>query len=290
MRNPAPRPPRSTSYCILVGHLWTTSLILTLSLALPAGIVFFTYPFFHPLLVLLLAFLGFVTGLAVSWLWWSYIIPHWRIWAFNSVSEDDWVDLQNKAIQYRLIWPTHSSFNQTEIRSPEIEQQIAYIDERILELREVEDIKLDLELPDQSLYFLNTKRFGFTVVLFLLMIVSGIVMCLENWLGLIVVLSALLVGYPLLPYFSFLREREPLLIIDEQGIKANLGKTPHLAWKEIESIYISDDARELIFYKKNDAETIRFKLDYIDVPTKNQLLSLIKVYSERDGERYMQRN
>ncbi|MEO0338010.1 MAG: hypothetical protein AAF242_02235 [Bacteroidota bacterium] len=290
MKMPASQSPKSIGYYILIGHLWSTSLALAVSLGLPALIVGLTYAFLHPILVLFLAFFGFVSGLAISWLWWSYIIPHWRIWAFNSLPEDDWVALQNKAIQYRLIWPTHSRFNQTEIRSPEVNAQIAAIEERILELREVGDLILDLELPTQSLYYLNRRRLGFTLILFTLMIVAGIVMCFESWLGLCVVVPALLIGYPILGYLPFLRDQDPIMIIDEYGIQSSLGNTLYLAWEDLDSIYISDDARELILYKKQDTEAVRFKLDYLDVPDKNQLLSLIKVYSERDGQRYMQRN
>jgi hypothetical protein len=66
-----------------------------------------------------LAALAGVVGLAAipaAWLWWSYTVPKWRIWALQSV--DDWPELEGQAIEAGLIWQRGSSFEKTEIKSP----------------------------------------------------------------------------------------------------------------------------------------------------------------------------
>jgi hypothetical protein len=50
-----------------------------------------------------------------AWLWWSYAVPKWRLWALRNV--DDWQLLEKLAIREKLIWPRRSVFNLTEIKT-----------------------------------------------------------------------------------------------------------------------------------------------------------------------------
>jgi hypothetical protein len=59
--------------------------------------------------------MGFVLGFILAWLYWSIMITKWRLWAFENVCNVH--ELKERAVQEKLIWPDHSIFEKTEIRS-----------------------------------------------------------------------------------------------------------------------------------------------------------------------------
>jgi len=50
-----------------------------------------------------------------AWLWWSFQVPKWRLWAYERV--EDIPELKRRAILAQLIWPDGSVFGRTEIKS-----------------------------------------------------------------------------------------------------------------------------------------------------------------------------
>jgi hypothetical protein len=64
------------------------------------------------------AMIAGVGAIPAGWLWWSYSVPRWRIWALRTV--DNWPELEALAIKQGLIWPRGSSFEQTEFKTPEM--------------------------------------------------------------------------------------------------------------------------------------------------------------------------
>jgi hypothetical protein len=58
----------------------------------------------------------FIFGSAIpAWIYWSFAITKWRIWAFSNV--DNVHELKQQAIESSLIWPDGSFFEKTEIRT-----------------------------------------------------------------------------------------------------------------------------------------------------------------------------
>ncbi|MCR9166635.1 hypothetical protein [Phaeodactylibacter xiamenensis] len=70
---------------------------------------------------------GLFLGFILAWLWWSYRIVKWRIWAFENTEKSDWQKLKERAINQKLIWNDGSIFEKTEIRSREENQKILEI-------------------------------------------------------------------------------------------------------------------------------------------------------------------
>jgi hypothetical protein len=58
----------------------------------------------------------FLGGFVLAWLWWSFTIPRWRLWAYERV--DDISRLRAEAVKVGLTWPDDSVFTGTEIKSP----------------------------------------------------------------------------------------------------------------------------------------------------------------------------
>ena len=69
----------------------------------------------------------FLSGIA-GWVWWSFWIPKWRLWAYRRVASTG--ALQRAALRSGLVWPKGSKLERTEFKSPahrrmelELEQQ-----------------------------------------------------------------------------------------------------------------------------------------------------------------------
>lgn len=59
--------------------------------------------------------LGFFACIALPWLYWSFMVTKWRLWAFEKVT--DVHELKRRAIDEKLIWPDGSIVEKTEIRT-----------------------------------------------------------------------------------------------------------------------------------------------------------------------------
>lgn len=64
----------------------------------------------------------------VPWIYWSFKITKWRIWAFENV--DDVYELKRRAIAAKLIWPDGNIFEKTEIRTAEDKARLKLIDKK----------------------------------------------------------------------------------------------------------------------------------------------------------------
>ena len=58
--------------------------------------------------------IAFGLSFCAAWLWWSLVIPRWRVWAYERVS--DIPRLKELAVRARLTWPDGSIFAKTEIK------------------------------------------------------------------------------------------------------------------------------------------------------------------------------
>lgn len=67
----------------------------------------------------------------VAWVYWSFSITYWRIWAFSNV--DDPLELKRMAVDGGLIWKDGSFFERTEIRTTKQKALIFELEKRIRE-------------------------------------------------------------------------------------------------------------------------------------------------------------
>jgi 8-oxo-dGTP diphosphatase len=61
---------------------------------------------------------AFAAGFVLAWLWWSFSVPRWRVWAYQHVS--DISELKQAAVLAGLTWPDGHLFERTEIKSAAI--------------------------------------------------------------------------------------------------------------------------------------------------------------------------
>ncbi len=57
----------------------------------------------------------FPAGFVLAWLWWSFAVPRWRLWAYERVA--DIAALKRDAVAVGLTWPDGHVFGRTEIKS-----------------------------------------------------------------------------------------------------------------------------------------------------------------------------
>jgi hypothetical protein len=69
-----------------------------------------------------------IFSIPTAWLYWSYAVPKWKLWAYSRV--DDLERLKKEAIEIGLIWPDGSIFEKTEICSKTMRQQILQLEGR----------------------------------------------------------------------------------------------------------------------------------------------------------------
>jgi hypothetical protein len=94
----------STGYAISIGTLWVNIPVLAIMLAGWAALIWILAELGDS--IKLPAFIFPVLfGLGpplTAWIWWSLMIPRWRIWVLERT--DDWPSVEGWAISVGLIW------------------------------------------------------------------------------------------------------------------------------------------------------------------------------------------
>jgi len=263
---------------IIIGHLLISPLSILLCFGLPALIAYFIQ---NTWLKIISAFLLFFIGLAASWLLWSVVITKWRIWAFNQIEEDDWVKLEDIAIEYKLIWEPESEFEKTEIRSLEEKKKIEEISTRISELREVEAIQLDLSTPFKVGYRLNSFQ-NIAEGLAILFILG---ICFMSFFTDIYYLSFPLLFYILkdyreLKYIIFLLIPKDYLVLTNLGIQVGYESTGFIKWKLVKDISFDYEFRNMEFILK-DEKKVNVELWRIKIKNRILFKKRLMLYWER---------
>lgn len=58
--------------------------------------------------------LGIVASFVLAWLWWSFWVVKWKIWAYSTVQDP--LSVYEAALEENLIWPRGSVWEKTELR------------------------------------------------------------------------------------------------------------------------------------------------------------------------------
>jgi len=74
-------------------------------------------------------FLPILAGAFVlGWLSWSLLVPRWRLWAYERVSDIE--ELKRQAADHQIIWPEGHFFERTEIASKELREKIRALERK----------------------------------------------------------------------------------------------------------------------------------------------------------------
>jgi hypothetical protein len=239
---------------IIAGHLMINVPAFIISLGLPI-LVFNLIE--NLLLRIILILFSFVVGVAISWLLWSVLITKWRLWAFNRVDEDYWVRLKELAIENRLIWEDGNDFGQTEIRNAKDDSEITEISERISGLEQIEEIKLDLQIPEKVGY--KFKRSEIIVEslskILVLTVALGLLFTNKFVLSLILLVIIIFYGdsYRRIPHIF---NNNDYLIVSNKGIQIEFPKSQFISWQDIERIEIHKEDKKMIIVRSSQEKIV----------------------------------
>lgn len=171
-------------------------------------------------------FVSIILGFILSWLWWSFMITKWRLWAFENVRNVH--ELKKRAIQNKLIWPDGSIYEKTEIRNKTETDKWNSLQ---IKFKKEDVFQDDSSIPDEvKIFYSKSKNF------FEMLVMIG---CLAFGFYGIVFKDNYILGFALVligAYFSFKEYKEatnidPQIILNDKGLKTISSK--FYEWKDI---------------------------------------------------------
>lgn len=234
-----------------------------------------------PIIFLLLSILVF------PWLYWSFTIVHWRIWAFSNVENGH--ELKLKAIEAKLILPDGDSFNKTEIRTAKQHKILQKIEPK-LEPPEISYYTYpDGKLPEELEIFNSKRNLILSYTFYLVVMLFGFFLIFsenstieKKGIG-ILVLSLII--------FAIIKRKpinftSPQIIINYNGIQTI--NTNFINWEDIQYIVVISEnenwysAPLLEIKMKNQNEFGDLvNVEHLEF-TSDELQKIITIYQQRN--------
>lgn len=225
--------------------------------------------------------MGFSVGFLLAWLYWSYSITKWRIWAFDHVRNVH--HLKKKAINRGLIWKDKSWFEKTEIRSKLDKLKLKQIQKKFE--------KKDVFNDDPSIPKVTKIYYSIALAileLFFMVVCFGLgVYFILNEEGQISIILSFAVGiFCGYKGFQSLYNRTPQIIMDDRGIETV--DTSFMPWNRIKNVEVeieqkTRNARFYLTYKHRDG------LERLDMTRYNvspkRMEDLLRIYRLRSKKR-----
>jgi len=214
----------------------------------------------------------------LSWLYWSFMITKWRIWAFENVRNVH--ELKKRAIRDKLIWPDESIFAKTEIRTKNDRERIKALELKFAE----EDLFIDdCLVPCETVVYYDKAKNYFEML--------GGLACLVGGLFLAVIKDEYLFGLFLMIlgfYGTYCEYKEatnktPQIIINGRGLKTK--SMDFYSWDQI----VNDEAicegsgrsaRDYLVYDHPEGSE-RLLIDDYNI-TRKELNKLLILYRGRN--------
>ena len=108
-------------------------------------------------------------GILISWLYWSFAITKWRIWAFTNVRNVH--ELKIKALKNGLIFKEEGLLEKTEIRNFEEKEKLKQLEKKFLDKDIYED---DFSIPKEIRIYNSTIKSVLSLILYAFFIIIGV--------------------------------------------------------------------------------------------------------------------
>lgn len=223
---------------------------------------------------------GIVLSFLFAWLWWSFMITKWRIWAFDNVRNVH--ELKKRAVQEKLIWSDNSIFEKTEIRTSNDKEKLSALQNKFKQDDLFQD---DLTVADETVIYYSKGKNFVEMVVMLGCLGVGIYLLLKSdsyILGSILSIVGV--------YFSFKEYKEatnkqPQIIINDKGIQTI--STDFYNWTDIENEEVISEGSGkhthyyLTYNHPNGAEHLQIDDYETDQRSLNKLLILYRGRSKK---------
>lgn len=189
--------------------------------------------------------IAFVLGIGLSWLWWSFMITRWRLWAFENVRNVH--ELKERAIQEKLIWNDGSIFEKTEIRSATARGKWALLEEKFT----YEDVfQDDLSIANETIIYYSKRNSLISMFILLVGTGIGIYVMVESDSYLLGVFMAVICAYSSIKAYQQASNTNAQIIISNKGIETI--STRFYTWDEIQCEYVSSARSNSDYYLRYD--------------------------------------
>lgn len=225
--------------------------------------------------------LSFVIGPFCGWLYWSYTIVKWKLWAFKNVRNRH--ELKEKAIRTQLIWPDRSIFNKTEIWTVSQRKEWEIIHRKF----NVEDIvKDDISVPFETIIEISKALFWLNIIGILTLIILSFYLYFEYKEINFYIL--LFLGYALYLIYHIVKNKNKTLFIklNEKGIETS--DISFISWENIKAIKVKSEgfgkymSFNLMFNYYSNNELIEEKINLKKYSFNfEEVEDLIKIYRKR---------
>lgn len=158
-------------------------------------------------------FVTTIAGFVSAWLYWSYYVTRWRIWAFSNVRNVH--ELQRKAIENSLIWKEGSWFEKTEIRTEEDKRQWEYLKRKFNEPDVYHD---DVSVPKETAVFYSKQHLYGEIFISLCIGGLSLFLILSDKVDFIGWILVLIFIYLFFMNIKKLMDTSPQLILNAEGV------------------------------------------------------------------------
>lgn len=172
--------------------------------------------------------IGFVLAFVFAWLWWSFMITKWRLWAFDKVRNVH--ELKKRAIQEKLIWADNSIFEKTEIRNTKDKEKLDSLRNKFKQDDVFHD---DLTVENETIIYYSKSKNIFETIIMLCCLGIGIFLLLETDSSIMGSILAIVGAYFGYKNYKEATNTEPQIIINDKGIKTI--STSFYNWRDIEN-------------------------------------------------------
>jgi len=267
---------------IIVGHLVVNLPIILMVVGLP---VLLNQLVDGLLLKGFVTLFGFLFGICLAWLFWSFLITKWRIWAFSQVPEDKLIRLKELAIDNALIWQDNNVFEKTELRSQEEAKKIDAITQKIAEQEQKEEIELSLNTPKKIGYRLSKKQIFIEFIAMVLVATVSVVSLFTDFYYLGIIMFGIVAFYlKNIKYLIASLNSEDYFQLKNEGIQIGFSEKGVIDWYNIEKISIDKDQREMLIdlKKPQKGKQIKFELWRLHAYNYHDFRRKINLFIERN--------
>ena len=154
------------------GHLMINVPVMLIMFGIP-GITM--YLFSEKLIPNWSLVISFFLGFGIAWVYWSFSVTRWRLWAFENVRNVH--ELKKRAIESGLIWSDTKWFNKTEFKSEKDKLKWKELQKKI----EKDDEYFEgHSLPKKTIVYFSKTKNTFELVIMLVCLGMGIFLVAER--------------------------------------------------------------------------------------------------------------
>jgi hypothetical protein len=180
--------------------------------------------------IIWLFLLSFLSIIIAPWVYWSFAITYWRLWAFEKVQNVH--ELYHRAVEERLIWQIDHWAERTEIRTKK--QQLKW-SELYNKFKYEDKFSDDLSIPKETKIYFSIKsaiiEFTFYLLLAILFVLYTCASKSAMHLVLGLILSSVFL-FGLYDSYKKIRNRKPQIILNDKGIET--AKVEFCSWGNIQ--------------------------------------------------------